>query len=295
MKVNKVVYAGNTILDLSEDTLVSPEQLVEGVVAHGANGNVIIGTLDVAASNVDEELATQATLIANIQAALENKVAVTDVFASIGVTYPIGSTCTCTNGTEVLVAKNTNGRWVFAIPSLGEWTVTSTANDSSGSSKSEIVNITAAGQTTSVELSYGYYLFNNGSVVEWVGYKDSNGSAYAISETLYLKMASGNGNTIFRASLGTKDKISTANYTKLCAEVSTASGSDIRLALSTAASNSAAGQYDSSHVKYQKITGTGVVSVDISDYNGSYHIMIVRPECYSKSESTCTVTRVWLE
>lgn len=44
MAVNKVNVDGNTIIDLSGDTLTSASQLADGVKAHGANGGVITGT-----------------------------------------------------------------------------------------------------------------------------------------------------------------------------------------------------------------------------------------------------------
>lgn len=82
------------------------------------------------------------------------------LFAAIGVTYPVGSAVTCTNGTKTLTAKTTSGQWVFAIPEAGTWTVTATDGTSS---KSESVSITKEGQWESVELSYRYYLFKEGS------------------------------------------------------------------------------------------------------------------------------------
>ena len=83
------------------------------------------------------------------------------LFAAIGVTYPEGSTCTCTNGTKTLKAKTTSGQWVFAIPEAGTWTVTATDGTNT---KSESVNITAEGQSVNVELSYRTegYLYNAG-------------------------------------------------------------------------------------------------------------------------------------
>ena len=44
-------------------------------------------------------------------------------YAAIGVTYPSGSVCTCTNGTLTLTAKDTTGKAIFVIPSAGTWTV----------------------------------------------------------------------------------------------------------------------------------------------------------------------------
>lgn len=46
MPINKVVYDGNALIDLSTDTLVSSEQLLKDIVAHGADGSVIIGSLE---------------------------------------------------------------------------------------------------------------------------------------------------------------------------------------------------------------------------------------------------------
>ena len=44
MAVNKVVYGGKTLVDLTSDT-VTPATLAEGVTAHNASGNEITGTM----------------------------------------------------------------------------------------------------------------------------------------------------------------------------------------------------------------------------------------------------------
>lgn len=44
MANNKVVYFGETLIDLTEDT-VTPETLAEGVIAHDASGKVIVGSM----------------------------------------------------------------------------------------------------------------------------------------------------------------------------------------------------------------------------------------------------------
>lgn len=49
-----------------------------------------------------------------------------NVIAFISVTYPTGSTCTCTKGTKTLRAKGTTGTMVFKIPEAGTWTVSIT-------------------------------------------------------------------------------------------------------------------------------------------------------------------------
>lgn len=59
------------------------------------------------------------------------------VIAFISVTYPAGSTCTCTNGVKTLTAKNTSGTYVFSISDPGTWTVTAT--DGTNTESQEIV------------------------------------------------------------------------------------------------------------------------------------------------------------
>lgn len=84
--------------------------------------------------------------------------------AMINVTYPAGSTCTCTLGEVQLVstaAEDASGKCVFTVPSAGTWEVKSTANDGSDRSDSENVSVTTNGQTKSVALSYwsGYLYY----------------------------------------------------------------------------------------------------------------------------------------
>lgn len=46
MAVNKVIYDGETVIDLTGDTLTDAEQLLKGIIAHTKSGNVITGTLE---------------------------------------------------------------------------------------------------------------------------------------------------------------------------------------------------------------------------------------------------------
>lgn len=82
------------------------------------------------------------------------------LFAVIQATYPVGSICTCTNGTKTLKAKDTSGKWLFAIPEAGTWTVTATDGTNT---KYEGVEITAEGQSESVTLSYAVILYQTGT------------------------------------------------------------------------------------------------------------------------------------
>ena len=102
------------------------------------------------------------------------------VVASIVVTYPAGSTCTCTLGSRVLTAKNTSGKWVFGLPSIGDWVIKAT---SGSKSKSKTVSITAEGQVETVTLMFEAILWEAGA--------DQNTSitgGFAANNTTYVKI-----------------------------------------------------------------------------------------------------------
>lgn len=44
---NKIIYDGNTLIDLTEDT-IRADRLYKGFTAHGADGEIIVGTLSTA-------------------------------------------------------------------------------------------------------------------------------------------------------------------------------------------------------------------------------------------------------
>ena len=55
MSINKLIFAGQTLLDLTQDT-VSPGTLLEGITAHAANGSAIVGTLKAGAGAASVEI-----------------------------------------------------------------------------------------------------------------------------------------------------------------------------------------------------------------------------------------------
>ena len=86
------------------------------------------------------------------------------VFAVIGVSYPEGSTCTCTDGTKTLKLKDTSGQGIFLIPYAATWTVMCYDGADYGSSenkKSENVEITTEGQIENIVLNYQLVLFDS--------------------------------------------------------------------------------------------------------------------------------------
>lgn len=80
--------------------------------------------------------------------------------ATIAVTYPEGSACTCTDGSVTMTAPNTSGSCSFIVGNTGTWAVSCTDGDQTAT---DTVEITADGQSESLELSYfDGYLFKDG-------------------------------------------------------------------------------------------------------------------------------------
>ena len=104
----------------------------------------------------------------------------TPAYAVIGVIYPAGSTCTCTNDTKTLTLKDTSGQGFFLIPYAETWTVTCTDGTRT---KSKNVRITANGQSVMVELTYEVFLFNNGVVVPF-SKKAQEGATVSVGSTI---------------------------------------------------------------------------------------------------------------
>lgn len=97
------------------------------------------------------------TITADVQT--EYTVTIAFFSATINITYPAGSTCTCTDGTTTLTAPDTSGTWACIVPNAGAWAVSCTKGSDSDSAT---VTISTDGQTASVELSY-QIVFVNGS------------------------------------------------------------------------------------------------------------------------------------
>lgn len=80
--------------------------------------------------------------------------------ATINITYPAGSTCTCSDGTTTLSAPDTSGTWACIVPNAGTWTAAATDGVEN---TSESVSITTDGQIVAIELSYLLWLYKSGN------------------------------------------------------------------------------------------------------------------------------------
>lgn len=77
--------------------------------------------------------------------------------ATINITYPAGSICTCSDGTTTFNAPDTSGTWACVVPNVGTWTVSCTDGVDS---KNETVQITKDGQVVDIEITYAIILFD---------------------------------------------------------------------------------------------------------------------------------------
>ena len=190
-------------------------------------------------------------------------------YAVIGVTYPAGSTCTCTDGTKTLTLKNTSGQGIFLIPYAATWTVTAV---SGSKSTSKTVSITAEGQLENVMLTFETMLFDGGDNTGVTG-----GWTYTITDRGYAGSFAREDNLTVDTTLywlpgrtwntegtdqknrsgyaHTKNKIDVTNYNAI-----------------TAVSNYAKGHLTVGNASIALTVGT--VSLDISALTGSYEVRL---------------------
>lgn len=147
--------------------------------------------------------------------------------ATINITYPAGSTCTCSDGTTTLSAPDTSGTWACIVPNAGTWTVTSTSETETDS---KAVTITTDGQSTSVELSYALFLFKPNAPSDIIAGEwemPSNSTVTAEAELTVKSVNNYNGGRYI--SVRTKGQIDLTEYSTLQATCKASGGSNTKL------------------------------------------------------------------
>lgn len=198
--------------------------------------------------------------------------------ATINITYPAGSTCTCSDGTTTLSAPDTSGTWACIVPNAGTWTVSSTDGDKS---KSADVVITTDGQTESVTLIYITYLFKDGETYDSLtgGWQ---GTVNAEKQALQLFVQAGKTQNVH-----TKSKVDMTDYSTISVKTD-ANVPNVSLSLiiedSIVASKPVA--------KAELNTASDEVSLDISNITGSHFIRLFS---YSEKGGTRYVYEVSMQ
>lgn len=199
------------------------------------------------------------TITADVQT--EYTVTIAFFSATIDITYPAGSTCTCSDGTTTLSAPDTSGTWACIVPNAGTWTATSTSGTETDS---KAVTITTDGQSTSVELSYALFLFKPNAPSDIIAGEwemPVNSAVTAEAELTVKSVNNFNGNRIISAR--TKGQIDLTEYSTLQATCKASGGSDTKLEV-----------YSGSSVVASTAIGTDLttVTVDISALSGLHSI-----------------------
>lgn len=197
----------------------------------------------------------------NVVVTTDYSTAIAFFAATINITYPAGSTCTCSDGTTTLTAPDTSGTWVCTVPNAGTWTVTSTSETETDS---KAVTITTDGQSTSVELSYALFLFKPNapsSIISGEWEMPANSTVTAEAELTVKPVNNFNGDRNWSAR--TKGQIDLTEYSTLQATCKASGGSKTKLEV-----------YSGSSAVASAAIGTDLttVTVDISALSGLHSI-----------------------
>lgn len=306
VRSGKKFYAGDKQIKtgaLADVTQATPAITVDAAGKITASATQAAGVVAAGTKSATKQLPVQAakTVIpsASAQTAVGEGVFTTGivtvaaVYAVIGVTYPSGSVCTCSNGSVTLTAKDTTGKAIFVIPSAGTWTVTAV---SGSKSTSKAVSITAEGQVETEELTYGLYIFKNGSGLT-SGYSiksDSMISAPTVSsDTISWSGNSSSGGVAFYID----PAVALSGYTKLCVDFECSYNYGGNYGMGFGVGTDAAASTTINNTNWTaKVTSTAqgaiarnTVQCDISALTDSEYIKVVG------SYSAGKIYNIWLE
>lgn len=190
--------------------------------------------------------------------------------ATIAVTYPAGSTCTCSDGTTTLTAPDTSGSYTFTVPNAGTWTVSFTDGEDNDSA---IVTITTDGESQSVELTYKMYYKGKEYTNKTGGWYVSSGdkgpdylkvTAYSYAQGKYTETATHtnpvdltNKNTV---SVHMIEASSSTSQGKIDIKIKNTSGSYVAT---------------TNVITYAQSASDKTFNVDVSSLEGSYFVEVV--------------------
>lgn len=224
------------------------------------------------------------------------------VVASIVVTYPAGSILTCTLGSKVLTAKDTSGKWVFGLPSTGNWVIKAV---SGSKSKSKAVSITAEGQIETVMLTYELVIYDagsfgkntNGTTFDAKKSDDNNASSITKNSAYMLWECGANAYCIFYIN----PKVNCTGYKTLKISLTNAStnidSDDAGIGKFGLKSNN---NTDSSgfvaKTTFNSLSGSQTLSLNVSNVGTTaYYVAIQFGTPSSGGSFSARVTKIWLE
>lgn len=211
------------------------------------------------------------------------------------VNFPVGSSCTLTNGTRTYKAPSdavSLGKYTFPIPESGSWTVSCTDGIQTASKD---ITFSSKYSYAASTLSYADYIFKAGTgAVKAMG--NTNGRNQTISIGTDSIVWSWNGVSEYSACAAyTTSKIDLTNYKKLCVRSTmTDVNSSIEqyraklgITSSTPDSNASVSVWAAYVALNTNINAT--LTIDISAISGSYYI-VLQGSCANGN-----VFDIWLE
>ena len=228
--------------------------------------------------------------------------------ATINITYPAGSTCTCSDGTTTLSAPDTSGTWACIVPNAGTWTAAATDGVEN---TSETVSITTDGQIVAIELSYLLWLYKSGNTYNavtggWsVSKHPSTGGSFdgvlTLNDDSMLLSTEVFGGSVAYANAFTNNSIDLTGVNTLKFKItgigdtaySDKDGNTHHFRFSLAVANERPTKPSSTFAADMKILATGEYSVDVSALTAGYVGIWIITGGYIKT--TLTISEIWGE
>ena len=228
--------------------------------------------------------------------------------ATINITYPAGSTCTCSDGTTTLSAPDTSGTWACIVPNAGTWTAAATDGVEN---TSESVSITTDGQIVAIELSYLLWLYKSGntynavtggwSVAEHGPTGGSFDSVLTLNDDSMLLSTEVWGGSVAYANAFTNNSIDLTGVNTLKFKItgigntaySDKEGNTHKFRFSLVVANERPTKQNPTFAADMKILATGEYSVDVSAVTTGYVGIWITTGGYIKT--TLTISEIWGE
>ena len=228
--------------------------------------------------------------------------------ATINITYPAGSTCTCSDGTTTLSAPDTSGTWTCIVPNAGTWTATATDGVEN---TSESVSITTDGQIAAIELSYLLWLYKSGNTYNavtggWsVSEHPSTGGTFdgilTLNDDSMLLSTEAWGGSVGYANAFTNNSIDLTGVNTLKFKItgigdtaySDKEGNTHKFRFSLVVANERPTKQSPTFAADMKILATGEYSVDVSAVTAGYVGIWITTGGYIKT--TLTISEIWGE
>lgn len=207
-----------------------------------------------------------------VEVVLEYAVTISAFAASIAVTYPEGSTCTCSDGTTTLTAPDTSGSYTFSVPNTGSWEIQAVYESET---LTDTVVITENGQSESVAVALVLFSTTQPYSGTFYGknwtYEGSSYSAYmptvTVQEENVYVVVGGSSSSSNCSSVYNDTKIDFTN--KKVVELSYVNTASTKLCITN--------QRKAGYPILVEVTvpsGTGTVTLDVSDVNESGYVMM---------------------